>query len=508
MKQAKIQTMAGEKITQIALGKLYPFKGNRTVGGVDAGAIAQLAKSIQELGVQVPAVVRERKEKGGKGSYEIIAGERRWRAAGIAGLSELPCVVRAVNAEEAELIRMVENMQREGIHPLDEAEGYARIGMARGIGLEELAESVGRSVSYVEQRLKLRYLIPPAKELLAKGKINAGQAVLIARLAPGAQKEVVEAGFFRDPEGVTIRELDEFIRENVMLDLGAAAFKKDDATLLPKVGSCQACSDRTGTQPSLFADIAKKDYCLRAECFQAKLDALLKRNQEELARSGKPYLQVMTEYHDTDQLAKLPKGSVKHFDWTECRQKDKGAVRCLVVDGPGRGRMTWGKKDEQSGYQPSPSEKAAADKRRRDVKTKRAVLLKIYDLVIAKLVNVLEKHELPIDVLQVIARHSWERLEDRHRVAMAKAGGWDKPKKGSAYGGNGWREQGLRMLPDLEQNQLFLFMAQAALIGTTDVNEYWPGDTKDLELAARALNIDMKAEEARIRKELKKKAKA
>lgn len=59
MKQAKIQTMAGEKITQIALGKLYPFKGNRTVGGVDAGAIAQLAKSIQELGVQVPAVVRQ-----------------------------------------------------------------------------------------------------------------------------------------------------------------------------------------------------------------------------------------------------------------------------------------------------------------------------------------------------------------------------------------------------------------------------------------------------------------
>jgi len=103
MKQAKIQTMAGEKITQIALGKLYPFKGNRTVGGVDAGAIAQLAKSIQELGVQVPAVVRERKEKGGKGSYEIIAGERRWRAAGIAGLSELPCVVRAVNAEEARI---------------------------------------------------------------------------------------------------------------------------------------------------------------------------------------------------------------------------------------------------------------------------------------------------------------------------------------------------------------------------------------------------------------------
>jgi len=293
-----------------------------------------------------------------------------------------------------------------------------------------------------------------------------------------------------------------------MLDLGAAAFKKDDATLLPKVGSCLACEHRTGTQPSLFADITRKDYCLRAGCFQEKIAALLQRNQDELAQSGKPYLLVMTEYHDQKELKAIPKGSVKHFDWEECKQKDKGAVRCLVVDGIGRGRITWGKKEDQSRYQPSPQEKAAAERKKREVKTKRAVILKIYALVVAKLAKVLDKQELPIDVLQILARHSWERLEDRHRVAMAKADGWNEPKKGSAYGGNGWREKGLGILAGLGRKHIFLFMAQVALIGETDVNEYWPGDTKDLEAAARALQIDMKAEDARIRKEFKKKAKA
>ena len=144
--------------------------------------LQELADSIKAAGVLQPAVVRKRDV--GFNAYELVAGERRWRAARLAGLETLPCVVRDLDDLTVLKIQTIENLQREDIHPLDEADGYARLIQRAGYDVEHLAQEVGRSASYVYQRLKLKDLIPEARKRFIEGAIQAGHAILMARLQP------------------------------------------------------------------------------------------------------------------------------------------------------------------------------------------------------------------------------------------------------------------------------------------------------------------------------------
>jgi ParB family chromosome partitioning protein len=151
--------MSAEAIQQIPLDQVVPHPGNRKVGGFDKEKLEQLAESIRAVGVQQPAVVRKAAENG---KYELVAGERRWRAARLAGLEALPCVVRELDDVAVLKIQTIENLQREDVHPLDEAEGYARLIKLAKYDVETIAHELGKSISYVYQRLKLRDLAPAA----------------------------------------------------------------------------------------------------------------------------------------------------------------------------------------------------------------------------------------------------------------------------------------------------------------------------------------------------------
>lgn len=146
-------------------------------------SLAELSESIKSQGVMQPILVRE----ASSGRYEIIAGERRWRAAKMAGLLEIPVVVKTVSDESALAMALIENIQREDLDPIEEANGIQRLITEFGMTHQNAAEAVGRSRSGVTNLLRLLNLARPVKELLQQGLIEMGHARALLGLSQAKQ---------------------------------------------------------------------------------------------------------------------------------------------------------------------------------------------------------------------------------------------------------------------------------------------------------------------------------
>ena len=164
-------------LSQLQAGKYQP----RT--RMDEGSLYELAESIKSQGVMQPILVRPV----GPGRYEIIAGERRMRAAGLAGLNEVPVLVKDVPDEAAAVMSLIENIQREDLNPLEEAQGLKRLTDEFGLTHEQAAQSVGRSRSAASNLLRLLNLTEPVQLLLMAGDIDMGHARALLPLE-GAQQ--------------------------------------------------------------------------------------------------------------------------------------------------------------------------------------------------------------------------------------------------------------------------------------------------------------------------------
>ena len=486
------------EILEIPLDQILPSEGNRRIGGFDQGKLEHLAESIRAVGVQQPAVVREIADQVNHGGgqqesrYQLVAGERRWRAARIAGLETLPCVVRDLDDVTVLKIQTIENLQREDIHPLDEADGYARLIDRAGYDVEHLAQEIGRSASYVYQRLKLRDLIPAARKLLVDGKTTAGHAILVARLQPAQQEEAVDQ-LGRYPD-MPIRRLDDWIHQTILLELSRAPFKKDDAELLPAAGSCTTCPKRTGFQPALFADVCNKDYCTDPACFNGKLDALVARRRQELAEEK--HLEVIDGWLDRRQREAIPKDAKESHEWTETRKKDEGAQRVLIVAGPERGRMTWGverKTARSGGYQKSSEEKAREKEQKERLQASRQIRRDVWNQVMDSAKDVF-LGDFPEPVLRLIALHTWARLWDNHQKIVFKLWGWQKPAQ--QPGQESWQvpretEIGAGEVEKMSIQDLRLFLLQCSLVGTLEVSEHSVAEhSQDLLEAAEIFGVD------------------
>ena len=136
-------------------------------------SLEDLASSMRSQGVLQPLLVRPGKEAG---QYEIIAGERRWRAARRAGLESVPVIVRELDDNEAMIVALIENIQREDLNPVEEARGFLQIKEALALTQEELAEKVGQTRAYVSNSLRLLRLDPQTQEELVNGRISVGHA--------------------------------------------------------------------------------------------------------------------------------------------------------------------------------------------------------------------------------------------------------------------------------------------------------------------------------------------
>lgn len=166
----------------------------------DDQSIAELAESIKRHGVIQPLVV----EEDGTGGYRIVAGERRWRAATVAGLSDVPAIVKEYGREKRLEIALVENVQREDLNPIDEAEAYRQLMEATGLTQDQVAERVGKSRPAVANALRLLGLPADAMESLRSGDISAGHARAILSAVNPADRQVILRRTVDD--GISVRE--------------------------------------------------------------------------------------------------------------------------------------------------------------------------------------------------------------------------------------------------------------------------------------------------------------
>lgn len=174
-----------EHLMNVALTQLRPGKYQPRTQ-MDPGAIAELAESIKAQGVIQPILARPLDD----GHFEIIAGERRWRAARLAGLDSVPVLVREVRDDLALAMALIENIQREDLNPMEEAAGIQRLVDEFGMTHEAAAEAVGRSRSGVSNLLRLLSLVKPVQELILHGKLDMGHGRALLALSGAKQIEL------------------------------------------------------------------------------------------------------------------------------------------------------------------------------------------------------------------------------------------------------------------------------------------------------------------------------
>lgn len=314
-------------IVQLAPADLCRGPNNRPNGsGLSEESLQELAGSIREKGIVQPLIVRP----GSANSYEIVAGERRWRAAKLAKLESVPCIVREVNDREALELRAIENLQREGLHPIEEAKGYAELLALRDPEgkpchtVDSLAAKIGKSSNAIYGRLKLLKLPQVAVAGMLDGKLSASTAELIGRipdpkLRQKAALEILcgdswewrlkedrkgeweEMALDPDEEAMTFREAKEHVQEHYMRRLKACGFNLKDAELVPMEelegeriagGACADCPWRTGNmidQLTISME-GSPDVCTNPACFQRKKTASWKRDQAKAKAEGQTLL--------------------------------------------------------------------------------------------------------------------------------------------------------------------------------------------------------------------------
>ena len=151
----------------------------------DPEKLSELADSIREHGIIQPLTVRRL----ASGYYQIIAGERRWRAARLAGLTEVPAVIIEADDRTAMELAMIENLQREDLNPMEEAEGYKALVEGYGMTQEQAAQRVGKSRSAVANAMRLLSLTPAVRQLVESGQLSAGHGRTLLPLPPALQQQ-------------------------------------------------------------------------------------------------------------------------------------------------------------------------------------------------------------------------------------------------------------------------------------------------------------------------------
>jgi len=200
---------------------------------MDEGALYELAESIKAQGIMQPILVRQLKDGANQGKYEIIAGERRFRAAKLAGLDSVPVLVRDVPNEAAAAMSLIENIQREDLNPLEEAQGLQRLVKEFGLTHEQVAQAVGRSRSATSNLLRLLNLAEPVQTMLMAGDLDMGHAR--ALLALGRATQITAASQITAKK-MSVREAESLVKKlGAEFTLTATKPKKEKSRDLKRV---------------------------------------------------------------------------------------------------------------------------------------------------------------------------------------------------------------------------------------------------------------------------------
>jgi ParB family chromosome partitioning protein len=404
--------------------------------------LQELAASFQSQGILAPLLVRELDES----KYEVVAGARRLRAAKLAALDTVPVRVVALSDAAAIESQCIENLQREDIHPLEEALGFRALLELKDPAYSPatIAARCGKSEAYIQGRIKLTELIPPIAEAFLADRIGVGHALLIAKL-PAAQQQSAFAAAFRSmwtSDGnqqvlIPVRELAAWIESNILLELASAPFSKQDENLVPDAGACTNCPKRTGFNTLLFSDV-RKDSCTDPVCFRSKLDAHVAQTLET-----KPKLVQISSAWTSREGA--PIGRNRYVELEVKRTKANGSAdklspaqkpcekmsEAIVMDGGKRGQIVKVCSDPNCRVhhpdRPSPQkqERERAEERKRIEQDKLAITIRhrILAAVLGKVAAPLKKSDL-LQVAQYVVSHlpypQVQTMAKRHKVEADK----------------------------------------------------------------------------------------
>lgn len=197
---------AGDSVSLLPLDKVVP-NAHQPRKNFDEDKIKELAQSIAEHGIVQPIVVRPIAES----KYEIVVGERRWRAAHLAGLSEIPCIIKEFDGKQSTEIALIENIQREDLNAMEEAEAYKKLIEEFDYTQETLGERLGKSRSYVANTLRLMNLPLPVQSFIREGILSAGHARAILSVTSPEKRLLFAEKIIK--ERMTVRQAEEWAKE-------------------------------------------------------------------------------------------------------------------------------------------------------------------------------------------------------------------------------------------------------------------------------------------------------
>lgn len=309
----------------------------------DPKQLEELATDIKVKGILQPIVVRPIDGKNGAEAFEVVAGERRSIGAKQAGLVLIPAMVRKLTDDQALDVQLVENLQREGLHELVECEGFEDL-KARGFTVEQIAEKVGRSISYVYKRLELVACGSEVRKAFYEAKIDASKALLLSRLKGADQakalKEILDTW---DGEPMSFRQAVDWVNRNYLLRLDNAPFSPDDEKLVPAAGACGKCAKNTASQKDLFGNVSKEaGRCTDSKCFQEKTVAAaaikvkVAQQQNRPVFQGKEARKALGKHGDGAgnfiAPGRMVEGDQQYRTYEKLLGKDLAKVTAVAVD--------------------------------------------------------------------------------------------------------------------------------------------------------------------------------
>lgn len=314
---------------QIPLSRIYVADNYRS--SISPVGLASLAESIKIGGLIQPVAVRPLEEPVGEFTHALIAGFRRFAAHELAELPTILATVRPMTAQQAEIYRVVENLQREAAEPVDEAVAVGKLSQ-EGMDTKAIAAYLGKDARWVTQRRAISELLPEWLDDLRAGKLTLGGAEELSRWPEEVQRRCLS---HRSQYGVNDNTVKSWVAREKQV-LSSAPWPLDDAQLHEAAGACTTCPKRSSCNVVLFADFVEqgKDTCLDSGCWNTKLERRIGQvvaEQQELAGKGQ-VVTLTTKYYQP------PTGAVKP-DKYEVSKRKKGTVVGVYVDGPNAAKV-------------------------------------------------------------------------------------------------------------------------------------------------------------------------
>ena len=464
-------------------------------------SLEELTNSIRESGVQQPIIIRPRgtpaigKEKV-SAPYELVCGARRMKAAAAAGMETIPAIIRDLDDAEAYRVQILENLQREDLGPMEEAEGYAVLAK-QGLSSQEIATRLGKPPAYVHQRIKLLELGPKAQKALREGTLQLGFALELAKLKGKEQDEAFGWCTAQWDRPRSVEALRQRINEHFRLELKSAPFSTKATNLHPTAGSCVECPKRTGADSLLFGDIQGDDRCLDSKCYKEKVRTVIHVRVEELKKTQDGNAPLLSESYTANSAPKGTLGTSKYSTADKPYATCDKSILGVLIEGGRIGqklRICVDASCKVHGNGRNERLDAAAQKKRLEADRKAKLEQKIRIRVAEKLAElVLADAARMIDDRDVLdlAAYAFHRMDGSQTSRLAKILGWDQ-KLFRYDGGNGSKAR-VTKLEELGAGKAAVLAVLASVAGDLSVQHQYSAAPNKLVALAKRNGVDVDA---------------